>query len=71
MEQKVLKASCVHCGKEVFSIYRRQLEYNINAHELSCIQKQIDSKTKREPSPVKDQGEVSNDILKFQMEDLE
>jgi hypothetical protein len=39
MANKVLKAKCIHCGKEVFSLYDGQLKYNIAAHELSCSQK--------------------------------
>lgn len=33
---KKLKANCIHCGKQVFSLYKKQLNYNIQAHEISC-----------------------------------
>jgi hypothetical protein len=33
---KILKAKCQYCGKEITSIYQKQLDYNLKAHELSC-----------------------------------
>lgn len=36
---KKLKANCIHCGKPVFSLYKKQLDYNIQAHEISCPEK--------------------------------
>ncbi len=36
MVEKILKAKCRYCGKEVYSLYRSQLDYNIKAHEISC-----------------------------------
>lgn len=34
--EKPLKAKCRFCGKEIFSLYKSQLDYNHKAHELSC-----------------------------------
>lgn len=31
-----LKSKCKYCGKEFYSLYRTQLNYNVQAHELSC-----------------------------------
>jgi len=33
---KILKKKCPKCGKEISSMYKEQLEYNFNAHLLSC-----------------------------------
>ena len=37
---KILKAECQYCGKEITSMYQKQLDYNIKAHEISCEKKQ-------------------------------
>jgi len=37
---KILKAKCQYCGKEIESMYQKQLDYNLKAHELSCEKKQ-------------------------------
>ncbi len=42
MENKILKKSCKFCSKEFTSLYSKQLEYNVKAHELSCKQKIIE-----------------------------
>jgi len=36
MKQKVLKKICPHCGKRIYSIYQKQLEFNYNSHLMSC-----------------------------------
>lgn len=36
MVKEILKARCIYCGKEVFSLYKKQLDYNVKAHEISC-----------------------------------
>ena len=41
MENKILKRKCKFCGKEITSMYKKQLDYNLQAHELSCKQKII------------------------------
>lgn len=38
-KQKILKAQCVHCGKPVYSLYERQLKYNVKQHEENCVEK--------------------------------
>jgi len=42
MTNKILKRKCKHCGKEITSMYQRQLDYNVQAHELSCKKKIIE-----------------------------
>jgi len=37
---KLLKAKCKYCGKEIASLYKNQLEQNLEAHEKSCKKKQ-------------------------------
>lgn len=37
-QQKILKAKCKHCGKEITSLYPKQLEWNLKSHEDSCKQ---------------------------------
>jgi len=27
---------CQYCGKEMKSLYQKQIDYNMEAHELSC-----------------------------------
>ena len=39
MEKKVLTKRCKFCGKEIRSMYKKQLDYNIQAHEISCKRK--------------------------------
>lgn len=36
MEQKILKKKCQYCKKEISSMYEKQLDYNLKAHELTC-----------------------------------
>jgi len=31
-----LKKKCQYCGKEIISLYEKQLNYNLQAHEISC-----------------------------------
>ncbi len=33
---EVLKTKCKYCGKEITSLYEKQLIYNTKAHEISC-----------------------------------
>ena len=42
MEKKILTKRCKFCNKEIRSMYPKQLEYNVQAHELSCKQKIMD-----------------------------
>lgn len=35
-KQTILKARCSKCGKEFTSLYEKQLDYNLKAHELTC-----------------------------------
>ena len=37
---KLLKAKCKYCEKEFTSLYQRQLDQNLEAHEKSCKEKQ-------------------------------
>lgn len=39
MKNKTLTAKCRYCSKEIYSLYKGQLDYNILAHEISCPQK--------------------------------
>jgi len=34
-----MKKICPKCGKVIESLYEKQLEYNFNAHKLSCDKK--------------------------------
>ncbi len=43
--KKPLKAKCQYCKKEITSMYQKQLDYNLKAHELAC-EKQHSSKEK-------------------------
>jgi len=42
MINKILKKKCKYCNKEITSMYEKQLDYNLKAHELSCEKKQED-----------------------------
>lgn len=33
---KILKKRCQYCDKEILSLYKKQLDYNLHAHELAC-----------------------------------
>ncbi len=33
---EVLKKKCQYCGKEITSLYEKQLNYNVKAHEIAC-----------------------------------
>lgn len=57
---ETLKASCTDCGKEVFSLYKNRLEYNLDAHERKCLQKQIDTKMKGDRNQLKQTGDDSS-----------
>ena len=39
--KKLLKARCIHCNKEIYSIYKKQLIHNKNVHEQWCRFKKI------------------------------
>lgn len=41
---KLLEAKCKYCGKEINSLYQKQLDYNLKAHELSCEKKKESEK---------------------------
>ena len=41
---EVLKKKCQHCGKEITSLYEKQLDYNLKAHELACEKKNENKK---------------------------
>lgn len=43
------KRKCQYCGKEIESLYEKQADYNLKAHEISC---------KKNPD---NQKEVEND----------
>jgi len=31
-----LKKECKYCGKEIVSLYEKQLNYNLQSHEIAC-----------------------------------
>lgn len=33
---KTITKKCKYCNKKITSLYEKQAEYNINAHELAC-----------------------------------
>ncbi len=33
---KILKKKCQYCKKEITSMYQKQLDYNLQAHEIAC-----------------------------------
>ena len=37
---KVFKRKCKYCEKEITSLYEKQADYNLKAHELSCEKKE-------------------------------
>lgn len=41
-----MKKKCKYCGKEIESLYPKQLEYNVQAHEISCKQKIMEKENK-------------------------
>lgn len=41
-EDKVLRANCKYCGKEVFSLYKNQLKNMVDVHELHCPMRKKD-----------------------------
>ncbi len=46
---KLIKKKCQYdCGMEITSLYEKQAEYNLNAHELAC---------KKNPKNMEDQNE--------------
>ncbi len=36
---EILTKKCKYCGKEITSMYEKQLEQNLKVHELSCEDK--------------------------------
>lgn len=44
MTDKILKATCRYCGKEMSSLYEKQLLNSIGVHELTCPMKKGESK---------------------------
>lgn len=44
---EILKDKCKYCDKEISSMYQKQLDYNLKAHELSCEKKEK-SESKKE-----------------------
>jgi len=46
---EILKKECPHCKKVIESLYPKQLEYNYQAHVISCKMKdQINQKKKEQ-----------------------
>jgi hypothetical protein len=35
-QAKILKAICRYCGAETYSLYKNQLDHNIEKHEKFC-----------------------------------
>ncbi|KKN28614.1 hypothetical protein LCGC14_0852590 [marine sediment metagenome] len=35
---KIFSKKCQYCEKEITSLYEKQTDYNLNAHELACKQ---------------------------------
>lgn len=33
---KIITLKCQYCGKKIESLYEKQAEYNLKAHEISC-----------------------------------
>ena len=33
---KTIRKICQYCGKEMTSLYQKQIDYNMSAHELAC-----------------------------------
>lgn len=33
---KTITKECQYCGKKIISLYEKQAQYNLEAHELSC-----------------------------------
>ncbi len=49
IKMKSITKKCKYdCGKEITSLYEKQAEYNLNAHELAC---------KKNPKNMEDQNE--------------
>jgi hypothetical protein len=47
MEKKMMKKICSKCGKVIESLYPKQLDYNFNAHRISCEKKsEVDDETR-------------------------
>ena len=44
---KILKKKCPYCKKEITSMYVKQLEYNYQAHLISCKKKMIECRFKK------------------------
>ncbi len=36
---EIIKKKCQYCGKEIESLYEKQAQYNLDAHELTCKEK--------------------------------
>jgi len=41
---KILTKKCKFCGKELTSMYQKQLDYNMKVHEMSCEIKRGETK---------------------------
>jgi len=41
---KILTKKCKYCGKELTSMYQKQLDYNMKVHEMSCEIKRGETK---------------------------
>lgn len=44
---ELLKKICPYCGKEIISLYEAQLDYNYEAHILSCKKDNLTSEQKK------------------------
>lgn len=53
---KIFERKCRKCGKVISSMYQKQLDYNFEAHMISCTNK----KTQGESVVVKDQQQISH-----------
>ncbi len=45
---KTITKNCQYCDKEMKSLYQKQIDYNMDAHELSC---------KKNPKNIKEESE--------------
>ena len=39
-EMKKIVLTCPYCAKKIISLYQRQAEYNIQAHIISCKERE-------------------------------
>ncbi len=69
MEDKIFKKRCKFCNKKFKSLYPKQLEYNVQAHELSCKQKIMEKENKNlNKQEVKKLNPIVMDKIKFEDE---